>query len=428
MSRVFPAPWLGVAGEILCVLMLVVVSAHAGDWSVPEQQLARKIAGITGPGAVALTVENRSSLNRRDSEIIQNGLRNAIERLGIRYVKAEQAAATIAISLSENPGEYVWVAEIRQGAGEVAVVMVSVPRPEGAISATRESVPMSLRKISLWTQEDAILDAAVLEENSVPTRIAVLSAEQVAVYRWQSSKWTLEETLAIAHSRPWPRDLRGRLMPAKDHLLDVYLPGVVCRASAGAPVTLNCRETDDPWPMVPAGLSGVSFAAFPSAGATPVMVPAMSAFYAPARNFFTGVLTPGVGKFTSVPPFYSAAVLPRDKYLLWIFAATDGHARLVDGVSDQSTKLSWGDLASVKTACGAGWQVLATSAQEGNGDQIRAYEFPDRDAVPVSAAIDFPGGAVTALWTEAKGDLAIAVVKNQTGTYEAYRLAISCSQ
>jgi hypothetical protein len=73
--------------------------------------------------------------------------------------------------------------------------------------------------------------------------------------------------------------------------------------------------------------------------------------------------------------------------------------------------------------------VLATSSDEGNGDSVRAYEFPDRDAVAVSAAIDFSGGVIRALWTEAKGDAAVAVVRNrETGSYEAFRLAVACSQ
>ena len=39
------------------------------------------------------------------------------------------------------------------------------------------------------------------------------------------------------------------------------------------------------------------------------------------------------------------------------------------------------------------------------------------------------GGEVTTLWTEAKGDSAIAVVRNrETGSYEAFRLAIACNQ
>ena len=417
--------------RLFLVILSVAVVARAADWSAPEQQLARKIVAVTGPGAVALAVENRSSLGRRDSEAIQNGLRAALEALGLRFVKAEQAAATVTISLSENPTSYVWVAEIRQGAGEASVVMVSAPRPEGS-TATHDSVPLTLRRIPLWAGDDPILDLAVLEENAAPTRIAVLDPEKVSLYRWQGGKWQPEQVLNISHSRPWPRDLRGRLILGKDHLLDAYLPGAICRSTTALPLALNCRESDDPWPLVPAALNGGYVSVFPSAGSTSVAAAAiapMGAFFAPSRNFFTGALTPGVGKFTTVAKFYSAASIPRDKYTLWLFAATDGQVHMVDGVSDQAARLGWGsDMASLKTSCGAGWQVLATSSAEGNADSVRAYEFPDRDPVAVSAAIDFPG-AITALWTEAKGDAAIAVARNrETGSYEAFRLALACSQ
>ena len=417
--------------QLSFVILVLARVAAAEDWNIPEQQLARKIVAVTGPGAVAITIENRSSLGKRDSEIIQNGLRNALEGLGIRFVGAEQSAATVTISLSENQASYVWVAEIHQGTEEPAVVMVSAPRPPGSTTA-RDSVPLSLHKILLWTQDDPILDVAVLEENTTPTHIAVLGPKQVALYRMQGGQWQQEQALEIVHARPWPRDLRGRLVPAKDHLLDVYLPGVICASSAAMPLTLNCRESDDPWPLAGGTQSANGLSVFPSAGlasGASTVVPQMKAFFAPTRNFFTGALTPGVGKFTTVPKFYSAALLPRDKYTLWLFAATDGQVHMVDGVSDQVAKLGWGsDLASVKTACGAGWQILTTSAGSENQDSIRAYEFPDRDPVAVSAAIDF-SGVITALWSESKGDTAIAIAHNrEAGSYEAFRVAVSCNQ
>jgi hypothetical protein len=429
-------------GQICCVLLGLAMVAHAADWSGPERQLASKIATVTGSAAITLTVENRSSLGKRDSEVIQNGLRSALESAGVHFVKSDRTvsdrasspAATsettaVKISLSENFASYVWVAEIHQGAGEPVVVMVSSPRSESSL-AGRESVPLSLRKILLWTQADPILDVAVLEESAAPTRIAVLDAGKVAIYRSLAGKWQQEQALEIAHARPWPRDLRGRLILAKDHLLDVYLPGVVCHSSAGAPLTLSCRESDDPWPLVPAALSGGSFSVFPGTESNAMVIPAVGAFYAPMRNFFTGVLTPGVGRLTTVSKFYSAAVLPRDQSVLWLFAATDGHVHVVDGASDQPAAFPWGsDLASVKTACGSGWQVLATSSEEGSGDWVRAFEFPDRDPVAVSGAVDFLGGVITALWTEAKGDTAVVVVRSrETGSYDAFRLAVACSQ
>jgi hypothetical protein len=410
--------------------LMLALTAHASDWNTPEQQLAIKVVAVTGPGAVALTVENRSSLNLRDREIIQAGLHSALEGVGLRLVKAEQAAATVTISLSENPASYVWVAEIRQGESEPAVVMVSTPRPESG-TATRDSTPLSLRKISLWEQEEPILDVAVLEENPTPTHIAVLDPEKVSLYRLQGGKWQKEQALELVHNRPWPRDLRGRLIAARDHLLDAYLPGVVCHSSAALPLTLNCRESDDPWPLVP-GMANGAVGVFPSAGlanGASTVIPQLGAFFAPTRNFFTGALTPGLGKVSTVAKFYSAAPLPREKYTLWLFAATDGRVHLVDGVSDQAVRLNWGSsLATVKTPCGAGWQILATSSADQTADSVRAYEFPDRDPVAVSAALDVHG-QVTALWTEAVGDTAIVVVRNQdSGSYEAFRVALVCNQ
>jgi hypothetical protein len=431
------APGFRLALQILSLIPVLAIAVNAVDWSGPEQQLARKVVAVTGPGAVNLTLENRSSLGRRDSEVIGNGLRAALEAVGLRFVKPEEAAASVAITLSENPRSYVWVAQIRQGTGEAAIVMVSAPRAEGP-AAPRDSVPLSLRKVPLWAQEERILDVAVLEESVAPTRIAVLDAEKVSLYRSQGGKWQQEQTLAVTHSRPWSRDLRGRLIAAKDHLFDVHLPGVFCRSTTNLPLSLSCRESDDPWPLVVGSLvSGASSASgpstnFPSFGgsaATQISIAQMNGFFAPTRNFFTGALASGVGKFTTVAKFYSAAPLPRDKYVLWLFASTDGQVHMVDGFTDLTAKLGWGaDIASVRTSCGAGWQVLATSASGQAEDSIRAYEFPDRDPVPVSAGVDF-AGEVTALWTEVKGDTAVAIARNrETGNYESFRLAVACNQ
>jgi hypothetical protein len=414
----------------LCFFPLLpglVVCSLAADWSVPEQQLARKIVAVTGPGAVALTVENRSSLSKRESEIVSDGLHSALETLGLRFVKPEQAAAAVAISLSENLNAYIWVAEIRLG-DKVSIEMVSKPHVDGVVS-TRDSVPLSIRKIPVWAQEEQILDVLVLEENTAPTHIAVLGPEDVSLYRLQGGKWQREQALGVAHTRPWPRDLRGRLTPGKDHLLDAYLPGVLCHSTNGASLTLSCQESDDPWPLVAGSAGGGVSANFPSLVASTLpAIPQVGGFFASTRNFFTGALAPGVGKFATVPKFYSAAFLPRGRYVLWLFAAVDGQIHMVDGVSDQPARLNWGsDVATLRTACGAGWQVLATSSGVPGSDSMRAYEFPDRDAVPVSAVLDF-GATVTALWTEAKGDTAIAVTRNgETGSYEAFRVAVACT-
>jgi hypothetical protein len=387
-------------------------SSVASDWSAPAQQLAQKIIAVTGPGAVAVTVENRSSLKKKEVDAIAAALRADLEALGARPASPEQAAASVSVWLSENAQSYVWVAGIRQGADTSRSVMVSILRTDD-IDLPRESAPIRLRKTPLWAQEERILDIAILEEESAPKHIAVLDGEKVTTYQQKNGKWQLEQSLEITHAQPWPRDLRGRVMTAKDHLVDVYLPGVFCRTTTSLPLALKCRESDDPWPL-----------------AANSAAPPLGAFYSASRNFFTGALTPGVGKLTAVGKFYSAVALPRDKYVLWLFAGTDGSIHMVDGVSDRAAKLAWGsDIASVKSGCGAGLQVLATSAENDSGvDSMRAYEIADREPTQVSAALDF-SGKITALWTAARGDSAIAVAQDrETGNYEAFRLAVDCSQ
>lgn len=393
---------------LLAFFLAMSLTGFASDWSAPEQELARKIAAATGPGAIALNVVNKSSLTKKDSDEIGQRLQALLEAAGVRTVKPEQAAATVEVSLSENLRSYVWVAEIRQGAGEVTVVMASSPRADTA-AFDREALPVTIRKIPVWVQEDRILDVAVLEEASAPTHIAVLDPEKVALYRWRDGKWQQEQALPVTHSRTWPRDMRGRLILRQDHLFDIYLPGVFCQSSTAPPLSLICRNSDDPWPL------SNQFA--------------LGGFFAANRNFFTGVLSPGIGKQTATAKFYTAAALPRVNYTLWIFAGVDGGIHLLDGITDQSARLNWGsDLAGVRTSCGSGWQVLATRAGDNTGDSIRAYEFPDRDPVAVSQPIEFAGG-ITALWTEARGGSAMAVSKNaETGNYEAFRLALACAQ
>src|SRR5690349_18284186 len=97
-ARLLPLARVG----MYCLIVLLCTFASASDWSSAEKQLAQKIAAVTGPGAAALSIQNRSSLGKRDSEIVQNGLESALHEVGVQLVNNEQAAASIALSLSEN--------------------------------------------------------------------------------------------------------------------------------------------------------------------------------------------------------------------------------------------------------------------------------------------------------------------------------------
>jgi hypothetical protein len=394
----------------LCFLLLIVPATvvSATDWRASTAQLAHKIAAATGPGAVALEVTNRSSLTSAETDDIRRGLWTELRALGVQVVVADRAAATAQVCLSENLQSYVWIAEILVGNNQPSVAMVTTPRTEPA-AGDRSTAPLTVHKAPLWTDENRILDVAL--PTGSPQIMIVLEPENVALYAVQNSHWQAQQTLAITHARPWPRDLRGRLFLRKDHLFDAYLPGVSCLSTTVAPLALNCRESDDSWPL----------ATEPSS---------LSAFFSAARNFFTGVLSPGVQKQTATAPFFSAAALPRDKYTLWIFSATDGQVHLLDGMTDQTaTKWGWGsDIAAVRSDCGLGWQVLADSRGDGVGDTIQAFEVADREPVAVSAPVEF-GGNITALWTDSDSASAVAVAQDsETGRYEASRLSITCSR
>jgi hypothetical protein len=391
----------------LYLLMLTHVPVIlANDWRAPEEQLTRKIAAATGPGAVTLEVTNRSSLSRPEVEAIRRGLSTELAALGVHFVNADQAAGTVQITLSENLQSYIWVAEIHQGNNEASVVMVSTPRL-GPSVAENSTTALTIQKTLLSTEENRILDVALL--NGAPQHMILLEPESIVLLRLQDRQWQQEQLLPLSHSHPWPRDLRGRLALRKDHLFDAYLPGTFCRSLTAAPLALNCYDSDDPWPL------GTD-------------QPGLSAFFAPSRNFFTGALSPGIEKQTTVKAFYSAAMLPREKYKLWIFSTVDGQVHLLDGVTDQTAaKLGWGsDIASVRSSCGLGWQVLVSGSRDGLGQTVTAFEIADREPVAVSQPAEFNGG-ITALWTDSDGTGAIAVSQNsETGKYEAYRLSIAC--
>jgi len=391
-----------------CVLLLFSHIGHASDWRRTEAQLAEKIAAITGAGAVALDINNRSTVSASDVEEIRRGLIIALANSGVRVFEPDRAATSVHVTLSESMQNYVWVAEIRQGTNDAGVGIVSASRPESAVNP-QSAPPLTIRATQLISQLKPILDVAVLDGS--PRRMLVLSEGAVTVYEFKDGHWVPGQSLAINHDRPWPRDARGRIMLRKDHLFDAYLPGLICRSTNASPLALNCWRSDDPWP-----LQSEDFG--------------VSAFFAPARNFFTGALVPGIGRQKLAPAFYSAAAVPRGKYALWIFAGVDGQLRLLDSMNQQTeAKIHWGsDLAGIHAACRQEWQVLATSAANGTDDSVQAFEFPDREPVVVSQTLQLYGG-ITALWTAGNGDGATAVFRDSaTGNYEAVQLTLTCGQ
>jgi hypothetical protein len=101
--------------------------------------------------------------------------------------------------------------------------------------------------------------------------------------------------------------------------------------------------------------------------------------------------------------------------------AENGSLRTVAGTRD------WGsDFATVRSGCGAGTQVIASSSGEAVNDSLRAFEIPALEAVPESGPLAMDR-TVTALWTAQDGKSALAVVRNAAGEYEVDRVTALCN-
>jgi hypothetical protein len=390
----------------LCLCLFFSHLSHATDWHDSVSQLTAKITAATGPGVIALEIKNRSSIASADIEEIRRELVSSLSTAGVRVWQPEQASTNVKITLSENLQDYVWVAEIQPGTSDAKVMLVSTPRPSFSL-AGQNAPPVTIRATVLVSQPDPILDVAVLE--STPPRILVLGRSAVTIQEFANQRWSVIQSLAISSPNPLPRDDRGRIFVRKDHLFDAYLPGLICHSTNSSPLSMSCSPSEDPWPLQSQGLS---------------------AFFSPARNFFTGALVPGIGKQNSAPPFYSAAAIPRANYSLWIFAGLDGQVHLLDGINQQVlTRIHWGsDVAAVHPACRPDSLVLADAADSEPTESIQAFEVPDREPAAVSPKLTL-NGKVTALWSTPDGANAIAVYRNfSTGNYEALQLNFDCGR
>jgi hypothetical protein len=103
---------------------------------------------------------------------------------------------------------------------------------------------------------------------------------------------------------------------------------------------------------------------------------------------------------------------------------------LLDGLTDQVVKTvgRGSDLASLRSGCGAGWQVLTTADGEGRSDTVGAFEVSNRELSPVSEPLEIKG-SITAMWTETGGAGVTAVAYHpEMGRYEPFRLTVTCGR
>jgi hypothetical protein len=386
----------------LVILVGMISPVAAQEWGAPARELAEKIATrAQSRSGLSLTVKNISSLPPARVADLQRALESELQRRGVRLVASEQAMEQARVTLSKNTAGYLLVGEVgRDESWDVVMVQTTL-----SATAEQSSAALVLRRMLLWSQPDPILDV-VREDGG----LIVLGRDSLSVYRAQDKKWQLAATAPLMHSRPWPRDLRGRLVVQADGALRAYLPGVQCSGTTQPQLSLACNESHDPWPLSSE----------------------VSAFFSERRNYFTGTVTLGrTSQAADLNAFYSVARFAEGDRGFWIVAFSDGAMRLInDQGQTVSTFNGWGsDVTAIANDCGTGWQVMASSAADNTlPDSLTAYEIVNRDAVEAASPMQF-GGPIIALWSASDGRAATLIAHNlRTGEYEAFSVSAVCSR
>ena len=392
-------------------------------WAQPAAELAGQIADVLGPGQAQLAVRNLSTIPASDVPGIRKLLEQDLKARGVLAGGPESANA-IRVTLSESSRERLWVAEIAEG-NTTRVTMVHVDAVEAAaVHASSERVVLRKEKVAGITRSAGAgaPNAQVLAAAEINGHFVAMFADRISVFSSAAPGWTESNTFAM--NSKLSRDPRGMILPSSDGGSFVaYAPGTQCTGNYSLPLngerqdsgwTVRCRASDDPWPI------------YQSADAS--SGPALKAFYNTARDFFTGVVTPNIG--VDLPAFYTAGMIPRAAGgAAVLLAGVDGKVQVVENGAIRAVAgaRDWGsDFAVVRSGCGAGTQVIASSSGEAANDALRAFAIPALEAVPESNALQMDG-TVTALWTAQDGKSAMAAVRNAAGAYEVDRVTATCN-
>jgi hypothetical protein len=219
--------------------------------------------------------------------------------------------------------------------------------------------------------------------------------------------------MPISHENAWARDLRGRLKITGSNF-EARIEGVECSGNIVRVQDSKCAPVTGPW--IFAGPEVMTFA-----------------FLAPSRNWFQGPAAAASNTSRmNEDPFFSLAGLDIHGDPGWISSETNGEARLFNGKNGNvlGTVSEWGsELATVKSECSTGWQILATSKRDHTElDSVTVYEWTGNEFRALSEPLEM-NGTIVAMWSDESGGPARAVVRNlKTGNYEAYLLKVGCSQ
>jgi hypothetical protein len=283
----------------------------------------------------------------------------------------------------------IWVAQVIWN-GSQKIIFLELPRPQTISS--RASSGVNLRSELFWEQSAPILD--VVDFRISPAEeplLAVLEPRQLHILEYRAGGWNLHESFPLPRTTPVGRDPRGSV-DSRPQEVFARFPGEACALNFALGKRITCEI---------------------------------------ARN---QTLAQSTRRATSqLESAYSGVLFELKGKQVWLFAASDGIARLAKQEAPTSILASftgWGsELTAVQTHCGSGVQVLVTRPTDWTEpDAILAFEFNELEAVPFSTPLMVPG-PVLKLHVAAYDQSAWAVVRNlRTDHYEVHSITLSCSR
>ena len=339
-------------------------------------ELAARIVGAIAPAT-------QISLTAGADVTVPPGLSEHLRALGIGVVGAADGVPSARVTCLDNLRERVCTAEIAGGRLDAVVVTRAHerPRPAGPL------VGLEMRPVI--SSDGPILDIVRRDDD-----LFVLTPTEVLRYeRRDEREWRPEAAGQVRSTRPWPRDLRGRLHVVAGRV-EAFLPGISCSGPADS-LALTCGEANASWPLTVDG-AGMD----------------------PSRNYFT--LPNGAS-------YFGFARLSGDGGAPWIAATRDRRiVLLTEDLQEVATAVSGVEVAALRVPCLTGSVVVASP--DARGDTVTLFQAVVQRLAPAAAPLPLPG-ELMALWPAASNDVVTAVTRErETGRYVAHELTASCSR
>jgi hypothetical protein len=220
-------------------------SALPKSWNDAVAKLGGEVAAAMSPTAIALSVENISSLDASKVAAIDAELRGQLQRhsfaLPAANSTAAQSAVPLQLTLSESADEYVWVMQMLGDATDTkpaAPMIVSVSKRDSAQSEPDQQ-SLSLEKRFVWKQPDRILDFVLLKSStSGESTLLVLEAKRLAVYQSSAGGWKLSRSSPIPQTAAPSRDPEGTIDLKAGK---ISLEGLECVGDPDLAGVLQCK-------------------------------------------------------------------------------------------------------------------------------------------------------------------------------------------